>query len=188
MTKKQQQYRVRDSQVLLKIFQVQQRRSWHGIVASHEFCGYLNTRHEWLWLASREAPPDRERHITQSPILIFPVDLGAIEFYVIKRLLKGGICNARFSIDEVLSEIASWRERQYGMSNRQVIVQADNAPPRTARSTLRCIESYMMVRLPHSPYSPDLAPSDFLDSAISKAGSMDRILRLEIMFWSGQLS
>jgi hypothetical protein len=112
----------------------------------------------------------------------------ATEFYVIKRLLKGGTCNARFSIDEILSEIASWREGQYGISNRQVIVQADNAPPRTARSTLRCIESYKMVQLPHSPYSPDLAPSDFLDSVILKAGSMDRILRLEMMFWSGQSS
>jgi hypothetical protein len=113
---------------------------------------------------------------------------GATEFYVIKRLLKGSTCNARFSIDEVLPEIASWREGQYGTSNRQVIVQADNAPPRTARSTLRCIESYKMVRLPHSPYSPDLVPSDFLDSVISKASSMDRILRLEMIFWSGQSS
>jgi hypothetical protein len=111
---------------------------------------------------------------------------GAIGFYVIKQLVKGGICNARFSIDEVLSEIASWREGQYGMSNQQVIVQVDNAPPRMARSTLRCIKLYKMVQLSRSPYLPDLVPSDFLDSVISETGSMDRILRLEMMFWLGQ--
>jgi hypothetical protein len=34
----------------------------------------------------------------------------ATGFHVVKQLLTGGTCNARFSIDEGLSEIAPWRE------------------------------------------------------------------------------
>jgi len=40
-------------------------------------------------------------------------------------------------------------------------LQHDNAWPHTACSTVATIQDLSFECLPHSPYSPDLAPSDF---------------------------
>ena len=40
-------------------------------------------------------------------------------------------------------------------------MQHDNAWPRTARTTVATITDLHFECLPHPPYSPDLAPSDF---------------------------
>jgi histone-lysine N-methyltransferase SETMAR len=86
---------------------------------------------------------------------------GVTGFHVVKLLPKDGTFNANFDMNEILSEIACWREAQGGGTNRQLVVHADNARPQTAGGTLRYLEASGMVRVPHPPYSPDLAPSDF---------------------------
>jgi hypothetical protein len=42
-----------------------------------------------------------------------------------------------------------------------VCLQRDNARPHTARRTAKQIQDLKLEVLPHLPYSPDLAPSDF---------------------------
>jgi histone-lysine N-methyltransferase SETMAR len=41
------------------------------------------------------------------------------------------------------------------------LLQHDNARPHTARSTVAPNQDLSFEYLPHPPYSPDLAPSDF---------------------------
>jgi len=45
--------------------------------------------------------------------------------------------------------------------NTDVLLQHDNARSYTARSTVATIQDLSFECLPHPPYSPDLAPSDF---------------------------
>ena len=44
---------------------------------------------------------------------------------------------------------------------RKVILQHDNARPHTARATVEKIRTFGCEILPHPPYNPDLAPSDY---------------------------
>jgi histone-lysine N-methyltransferase SETMAR len=86
---------------------------------------------------------------------------GVTGFHVVKLLPKGGIFNPSYCIDEIVSEIASWREAQKGSTTRKLVVHADNARPHTAGRTVRHIAACGIVRAPHPPFSPNLAPSDF---------------------------
>ena len=53
------------------------------------------------------------------------------------------------------------KSKRRGFLSTSVLLQHDNARPHTARSTAATIRDLSFECLPHPPYSPDLAPSDF---------------------------
>lgn len=57
------------------------------------------------------------------------------------------------------SELIKKRPRLVNI--KKVLFHHDNARPHTARTTLQKISEFNWELLPHPPYSPDIAPSDF---------------------------
>jgi hypothetical protein len=53
------------------------------------------------------------------------------------------------------------RSKRRGLLARGVLLQQDNARPHTARATVATIQDLHCECLPHLPYSPNLAPSDY---------------------------
>jgi histone-lysine N-methyltransferase SETMAR len=53
------------------------------------------------------------------------------------------------------------KSKRRGLLSKGVLLQHDNARPHTAHATTETIEALHFQCLPHPPYSPDLAPSDF---------------------------
>jgi histone-lysine N-methyltransferase SETMAR len=53
------------------------------------------------------------------------------------------------------------RSKRRGRLTTVVILQHDNARPHTACATVATITDLHSDTLPHPPYSPDLAPSDY---------------------------
>ena len=53
------------------------------------------------------------------------------------------------------------KSKRCGRLSTGVLLQDDNARSHTARSTVATIQDLSFECLPHPPYSPDLAPSDF---------------------------
>jgi histone-lysine N-methyltransferase SETMAR len=72
---------------------------------------------------------------------------------------KGEMSTAAYCIQNILPEIVARREVERG--ERRLVVHAENARPYTANVTRACCDDNFLRMAPHSPYSPDLAPSDF---------------------------
>jgi len=53
------------------------------------------------------------------------------------------------------------KSKRRGLLSSGVLLQQDNAMPHTASTTVVIITDLYFECLPHPPYSPDLAPSDF---------------------------
>ncbi len=78
-----------------------------------------------------------------------------------KWLPQGQTVNAHFYC-EVLKDLKEEiKLKRRGKLTRGVLLQHDNARPHTAHKTLLAIEQLGFELLPHPPYSPDLAPSDY---------------------------
>jgi len=60
------------------------------------------------------------------------------------------------------------KSKRHGLLSTGVLLQHDNARPHTARSTVATIQDLSFECLPHPPYSPDLAASDFMSLDRSK--------------------
>jgi histone-lysine N-methyltransferase SETMAR len=56
---------------------------------------------------------------------------------------------------------ALWRERRRRTTDGSLFLQQDNARPHSAAVTTSKLREIGLKPLPHPPYSPDLAPSDF---------------------------
>ena len=79
--------------------------------------------------------------------------------------------------------------KRRGFLSTGVLLQHDNARPHTAHSTVATIQDLSFECLPHPPYSPDLAPSDFhvfgpLKEAIrGKSFRSDKKVQQEVHDW-----
>ena len=65
----------------------------------------------------------------------------------------------RYVLEDLLAD--SVRRSRPGVNSKSVLLQHDNAPAHSAAVTKTAISDLGWVLLPHPPYSPDSAPSDF---------------------------
>jgi histone-lysine N-methyltransferase SETMAR len=62
------------------------------------------------------------------------------------------------------------RSKRRGLLLKTVLLHDDNARPHAAAATIETIQKLNFELLPHPPYSPDLAPSDYhLFGSLKKA-------------------
>jgi hypothetical protein len=69
--------------------------------------------------------------------------------------------NSSYHRREILEPLSEWRREQAGGASRKLIVHADNARPHIAAASQEFMEENGLERAIHTPYAPDLAPSDF---------------------------
>jgi hypothetical protein len=76
-------------------------------------------------------------------------------------LVKGCKFNNSHYITEGRSSLLEWCSAEVPGSKRKLVVYIDNASPHTRKAMIDFVEQNKMRRVLHSPYSQDLAPSDF---------------------------
>jgi hypothetical protein len=103
-------------------------------------------------------------------------------FHLIKTLEKGCKFNAGYYIAEILDLLSQWRSIEAAGNDRKLLVHADNARPHIAKLSTQYFNENRMKSAVHSPYFPDLAPSDFISSGMSRNVSKVSHLSMHISF------
>ena len=79
----------------------------------------------------------------------------------IDYLPRGTTMNGQYYADLLVRLRESIKEKRRGKIRRGVLLQQDNAPVHSSKVAMQSVRDCGFELLPHPPYSPDLAPSDF---------------------------
>ena len=133
-------------------------RDWINIITGDETWVYLDNPREFMWQEAVLERPTKQRPTIGSKKVMFTVMWSAGGIKSISVLPPGGRFNREY-FEEVLDEMAAEiRKRRPVNGTKGMKIHLDNARPHIVPGKIDELE---MTRLPHPPYSPDLAPSDF---------------------------
>jgi histone-lysine N-methyltransferase SETMAR len=120
---------------------------------------YLWTRHETVWVQAGQQSPERVKHMIGDRKMMVTIIWNPQGFHLVDALPKGQKFNTHYYIDRILQPLLESRSTGRGPG---LIIHADNVRPHTAQKTLKFCRENRLEMAPHPPYSPDLAPSDFI--------------------------
>lgn len=157
--------RVRQCGALLFLKEEYGEEFWQRIVTTDEtWLPYYNPEtkaQSMTWVKKGEKPPVKAKSapsVGKVMVTVFWDCEGLIE---ISYLPPGQTINADYYIAQLDHLHQALKSERPGKLHRRILLQHDNARPHTARKTLAAIRDKNWELLPHPPYSPDLAPSDF---------------------------
>lgn len=130
------------------------------VTGDEKWCLYVNIKQRKEWVSRNEQAKPRVKsalHPKRSMLCIWWDMKGIIHHEMLARnqTITAEVYSAQ--LHRLNNAIIQNRpDRRHG-----VLLQHDNARPHTARLTKMALEELGWEVIPHPPYSPDLAPSDF---------------------------
>jgi len=165
LTPDQKQQRVDDSESCLALFTKKKQEFLRRYVTMDETWIHHYTpeskRSSSEWRAPGESRPKRPKTQQSAGKVLASVFWDAHGILFIDYLEKGKTINSDYYIallERLKDEIA---EKRPHMSKKKVLFHQDNAPCHKSMKTMAKMHELGFELLPHTPYSPDLAPSDY---------------------------
>lgn len=129
------------------------------VTGDEKWCLYVNMkkRREWVSPNKQATPRPKQLHVMKKMISVWWDWEGIIHYEFLPN--KQTVNAVLYSQQLIRLKEAMQQKR----ANRQhhILLQHDNARPHTANLTKTVIQNLGWEVLPHPPYSPDLAPSDY---------------------------
>jgi histone-lysine N-methyltransferase SETMAR len=97
-------------------------------------------------------------HTIQARKIMVTIAWNPFGFPLIVTLPKGRTFNAEYYRDHIFAALTQFQPEDDG---RKLVVHADNARAHNAQKCRTFAKKMDCGSLPHPPYSPNLAPSDF---------------------------
>ena len=124
---------------------------------------YENKKRSYHWLSSNDPIPltaKPELHQRKLMLCVWWTSAGIVHF---EFLESGQTINKQVYSEQLQRVAEKLKKKQPALVNRNkgVLFHQDNARPHVAKTTLEKIASLGWELLPHPPYSPDVAPSDY---------------------------
>ena len=144
--------RVKIAGELLDFFKGADERTLNSVYTEDETWIYYDNPRTSMWILNGKPTPTIERRNIQSKKLMIAVFWTRKGIKSIVPLSKGKTFNREFFFKNVVCDLQKNDKRKFKYFHY------DNARPHLIDDKLKGMD---VVRLPHPPYSPDLAPSDF---------------------------
>ena len=120
---------------------------------------YKNEKRMAYWLPREEDPPAQPKPETHGRKVLLCCWWDSRGMVHHELLTQGHTVTSAVYVDQLRRLAAALREKRRRMG--QVRLLHDNARPHVASATRQQLEELGWITLPHPPYSPDLAPSDY---------------------------
>lgn len=115
-----------------------------------------------MWCARGDPPPLKAKTLPSCQKVMISVFWDEDGLILVDYLPKGSTINSQYFCKLVNDDLRQHlKNRRRGKLSMKPILQMDNATPHTAAVTKDLLAKLGWDVLPHPPYSPDLAPSDF---------------------------
>lgn len=113
------------------------------------------------WKRSGSPPPKKAKAILSAKKVMASVFWDCKGVIMVDYLEKGKTINADYYCTLLQRLREEIKTKRPGMLSKKVLFHQDNAPVHTAAKSIAQIYNCGFELLPHPPYSPDLAPSDY---------------------------
>jgi histone-lysine N-methyltransferase SETMAR len=139
-----------------------ERDGWYHPVTGDESWFFFNTLPRRMWTLSRGDVVTKPRQQIQSKEFMFRNIWNPIGFDDVGRLLNHTKMNRAYFLTNILIPLdeAIFPQGRAPHENR-LVIHLDNCSVHTSRVSTNWLEEHSILRMPHPPYSPDLASSDF---------------------------
>jgi len=162
LTEELRQKRLTLAQQLLSDLETEEPFRFQRIITGDESWFYIDYSPTRIWSLSPDNLPQNVSHAIQSQKFMLTVFWGISGPVLIKWLKPGEKFNTTYFINDVIAEMFEVLRKQGRLKDKPWLrLHMDNARPHNSKDSTDFIERHKFVRMPHPPYSPDLAPSDF---------------------------
>lgn len=165
LTLEQKAKRVTYSEECLGILKKNEEDFFHRYVTMDETWVYHYTpdskRSSAQWLERGEKRPKRPRTQTSAGKVLASVFWDAQGILFIDYLQKGLTLNSDYYMKLLVTLKQVIGEKRPKMQKKKILFHQDNAPCHKSAVTMKKLDDLGYELLPHPPYSPDLAPSDY---------------------------
>jgi histone-lysine N-methyltransferase SETMAR len=151
--------RVAAAHEMLDILEAEEEYGFESVVTGDETWVNLKYDEDYRWGYMEEERPLRPRPDFHPKRVMITVFWSVQGFILVEPLPRGDRINARYFQDNILTPLQEKLKDQIAAG--PVWLHYDNAPAHTARTTTALVARYGFHKMPHPPYSPDIAPSDF---------------------------
>lgn len=161
LTDEQKYKRVSISKQLLKILRSAKHHSWNYFATGDESWFYLSYDYEQMWVHPGDTPQVRAKKMIGDEKVLVSIFWNPNGFLLVDDLPKGSSFTSSYFINNILEPLTGNGSRFPDNDGRRLNLHMDNARPHIAKITNQYMECRGIKKVPHPPYSPDIAPSDF---------------------------
>jgi histone-lysine N-methyltransferase SETMAR len=154
--------RVTASRELLRVLQENRGNNFADIITGDESWFCWHTFHSFRWAQERSGLERNVSQKIQSKKSMLTVFFNGLRILTINCLPQGQNMNSDYFINNILTDLSQHaRDGSRKTSISSMRIHMDNCKVHNSIKTTRKIEELRLTRIPHPPYSPDIAPSDF---------------------------
>jgi hypothetical protein len=138
------------------------RDGWRHFVTGDESWFFLMSAPRRMWALARDDVVSKPRTEIQSKKFMFTIMWNPLGFHVIDRLATGEKINSTYFTAHILGPLHQvFFPTGRNPREKRLVVHVDNCSVHRSQTTRTFMQNNDMTDMPHPPYSPDLAPSDF---------------------------